>query len=1775
MTRLSIALAVFLYFSANFAFSHVFGLNSGELDWFDLEKKYIRINTFDDGVAVLGFGELINALPELNGRKTEHIHLYHKGKPCLRYIIDNDGIIDHNSILVFYARRAYGDTTFYDFYALYEPFFLFIDNKQSALSYEFVDNETNVPIIEESYIKQHIERSTVYSLGSIYAREDITTNPSLGLHVDSRTVMGEGWYWSLLEPSQQRPVARYSTELFLPVAKSSKELSISAHYRTIQDTFKMTFSVPTLTYYDLRLLINTELKARDSITGYKYGSLKTTVSNSSIPFGSNLFTFESHQVYSTTNSIAGLTYFVIEGNVMNFASGGKFEFFNNGNQGTYRIFGYHSPEIIALDTANRTISFGKNAQKGFVFGGGGELGKFTNLSLNDTHHRTTQPGLHILYRLPGSDKATYVFAESFTNEINNLIRQFPSGTELIAITNSNNTLSGNRDEFVRLGSNSVNSIPQGSIWFFAVAKDNAASIFERVEHQFTNFSGFLANASGIRYKIDLPVNTINRINILTRDIASAEKPLLQPVTFKNLADKNRQARAIYLTHGNFRSEVERLANFRRNTQNIAVEVVDVEDVYNEFNFGKQSVFAIKKFLKHVYDNWQGQKVRYLCLVGDATWDVRKNYRNSVSEMFIPTYGNPVSDWWYGCLDAYDDFVPEILVGRAPVNTLEQMRDYVDKLIVYDTIPPNQWMKNVLFLTGGNNAGERRQFYNSIGLRYEDYIFAPGFCGNISIVRKLDDSPSSGFQGGEIRNEINKGAQWTTFIGHASAEVFDMDGWAAPNLNNKDRYGILTTISCNTSAFAEPVLKMSRSEQYLLQKDKGFIATIGSTTVGFLDIHNYVASKMYEILGDTKRKERNISEILEYGKSHMDKSDYQLYTLYQFSLLGDPLIRIRLGSEPDLYINRSDIKINAGSTPSINENDDSVTISGLLGNYGPKAIGEIELILIRNFNEIKDSLLITMQNLCVSQSFEFTLPIKDMAGKHSITIIANPNQELFEETYANNKVEFTIDVLENTLLPVDPLNLWTVSVNEPRFRFIEPLNEGQFTYEFQVLDFQSNRLLDHSFSNIDSENIQISETHIDYVPQVKLTDGKVYHIKYRRLSDISGPTGFNTIPFVADNSYKVGEVTHKLIFADNKNFFEAESLSINQNNELGLDNEVLPFKIISVKGVAENGIDVVVPYVLIQVGDKVTADGPYDLGISVTVIDGKEFPNKVRHKLFDTFGLYVNDSNWRTDSASFRLVEFLRDSITDDDYVLIGNCRSSFRLPVYYKIHEPQPGYGSIDTLLAEFKKLGSFIADTLVLDNNNLGWEISFAMVGWRNAPVGTIHEGINMYGDSVALEGFLTKFINSGKVKSQIIGPAQKWLTLDLSGEIFGITPKITSIIYGVKTDGSRELLYTKPAQRSVNISFIDAKVYPYIFVEYNYEAVDLALNELIQNRHNSLASTQISFIPAPEITIVSSETRALSDSYILGDDVELNVSVRNLALRTHVDDVELDVAIRKSGGEIIPISSKKINLRADEKVNSILTLSTVNFDKENSIFINLDRDKKLNELHTFNNIASANLNLGDDTTKPNVKLKFDGIDFINNAFISRQPVVEVELYDNSKVLFDEPSLISVRINGYLHPFQRTIWQEFTPINNGSNLKAVFRFMPDTLQYSDASIIVYFSDMAGNADTLEFVAKVMLRNALINEPTVVPNPTDEIASIDFMYAAPSGGSLATIRVFDLRGEQVRKINHTLNVGKNRVTFDLRDDFDNSLPTGIYFFVITAEGNYYHEPQKGKLMIVR
>ena len=76
-------------------------------------------------------------------------------------------------------------------------------------------------------------------------------------------------------------------------------------------------------------------------------------------------------------------------------------------------------------------------------------------------------------------------------------------------------------------------------------------------------------------------------------------------------------------------------------------VVDIDDIYNEFSDGLFNPFAIQKFLRYAYNNWQQPTPTYVLLVGDAHYD----YKRATVEIHRREFG--------GTYNLYPIFVTDV------------------------------------------------------------------------------------------------------------------------------------------------------------------------------------------------------------------------------------------------------------------------------------------------------------------------------------------------------------------------------------------------------------------------------------------------------------------------------------------------------------------------------------------------------------------------------------------------------------------------------------------------------------------------------------------------------------------------------------------------------------------------------------------------------------------------------------------------------------------------------------------------------------------------------------------------------------------------------------------------------------------------------------------------------------------------------------------------------------------------------------------------------------
>lgn len=412
---------------------------------------------------------------------------------------------------------------------------------------------------------------------------------------------------------------------------------------------------------------------------------------------------------------------------------------------------------------------------------------------------------------------------------------------------------------------------------------------------------------------------------------------------------------VIVAHNDFVEEAERLAKHHKDYDNLDVAIVTPQQIYNEFSSGKQDVSAIRNFMKMLYDQptTGGKNIKYLLLFGDASYDYKDIKGNNTN--LVPTYQsrnsiNPVysycSDDFYGQLDDDEGFWGEtgfeketvdLGIGRFPVQTVEQARQMVDKVIAY-TKPKTfgNWRNNICFIADdedSNNHFDDAQIYSSIIEKNHkvynvDKIYLDGY---------KQVSVGSGTRYPEVNEQINRkmenGALVINYSGHggelglAAEQIIDI-----PMINawdNIENMPLIITATCEFSRFDDPG-RTSAGELVLLNHKGGAIALfttvrlvyawpnlILNTEVYKDNIFTPLPSGKMPRLGDVYRKTKN---------GFLDLNSRN------FTLLGDPAVRLAYPENTIVTtdINGVDVSNNASALDTIGALG-KVTIKGFVAD----------------------------------------------------------------------------------------------------------------------------------------------------------------------------------------------------------------------------------------------------------------------------------------------------------------------------------------------------------------------------------------------------------------------------------------------------------------------------------------------------------------------------------------------------------------------------------------------------------------------------------------------------------------------------------------------------------------------------------------------------------------------------------------------------------------------------------------------------------------------------
>ncbi|MEO0733496.1 MAG: C25 family cysteine peptidase, partial [Bacteroidota bacterium] len=176
------------------------------------------------------------------------------------------------------------------------------------------------------------------------------------------------------------------------------------------------------------------------------------------------------------------------------------------------------------------------------------------------------------------------------------------------------------------------------------------------------------------------------------------------------------AEMIIVTHPNFLTQAEQLAEHRRQHNGLNVVLVTTDQVYNEFSSGRDDAAAIRNFAWMLHE--RGAGLRHLLLFGDGSFDHRNVLE--LGTTFLPVYehtGRPTEVKSFPADDFFGIFGPasngqplepdlNINVGRLPVKTSDEAVQIVAKLIRYDSNPSalGDWRTRMTFVGDDEDGG---------------------------------------------------------------------------------------------------------------------------------------------------------------------------------------------------------------------------------------------------------------------------------------------------------------------------------------------------------------------------------------------------------------------------------------------------------------------------------------------------------------------------------------------------------------------------------------------------------------------------------------------------------------------------------------------------------------------------------------------------------------------------------------------------------------------------------------------------------------------------------------------------------------------------------------------------------------------------------------------------------------------------------------------------------------------------------------------------------------
>jgi Peptidase family C25 len=1305
----------------------------------------------------------------------------------------------------------------------------------------------------------------------------------------------------------------------------------------------------------------------------------------------------------------------------------------------------------------------------------------------------------------------------------------------------------------------------------------------------TNNTRMVATLEGGLVKIALPPSVSERKLVLVGVNRISDIETIKPTVFVDL--KKDGGNYIILSHPKFfddgtgKNVVQEYANYRASTEGGAMKstVIDINQIYDQFGYGiEKHPISIRNFAFYTKKAWSNPQ--YLLLVGKGR-EIESNrldIAGLISKIDMPTWGYPGSDIMMVLGDT--TIVPVMPIGRIPCTTTTDIKNYLDKVKIYErnlatlpqTLADRQWLKNVMHLSGGGNEGPIIKDNMDI---FADTLKASKAGANVTTFYKNNLGPVQTILNDQIFDRINKGTSLITFYGHSAASTLDFDINNPDLMNNSGKYPLFIALgeaagNCHQNS-------RGIGEDFIFYKDKGMSVFLGTTGHAFLNSLNNWATAFYKSLGTTHYGER-IGDVTKGALAsfnprnlfnlNTNANDNGLKSVLQtFQLMGDPALRYFAAPGPDFLPDASSIKL----TPSVLTTQmDSFDVTFNVANIGSHTSDSMSVTLRQ---ELPNKTIVELAKKKIatpayqnSFTWRVAMPKQGVAGQNRLHIAVDVDNNITElpalAAEANNDLWASTGekgvpfyILDNTVRPVYPADF--AIVNKKPIVLKASTSNALAKPQNYIVEIDTAATFNSPLKKRTVIN-QLGGV-LKWQPDMNWTDNVVYY--WRTAADSTAGVGYSweSSSFVYLSTSTEGwNQSHFYQYLGNQ-FTTLKVDSFDRKFAFGENLNSVDLRYNSNYPLSATPIYFVNNY---QYGRNL---GTPEAGIYAVVFDSRTGIPWIQSQYLSEYGQktlaysysYAFQSLVESAFTGRRgFIDFLN-KVPDRNYVLIftvqQNQTANYRPDLW--------GQDSVSFGTNIFKILEAQGAKQV----RSLDGTKPYAFAFQKN--VGVLAERTAL----TLLEGAPISFnmVNrwyEGKMVSKIVGPAKEWQSLELAYKADIATPTLDSITFdviGLTSDKLRDtLLFSKITTNTQSLSTINAKQYPYLKLRfYGYDQTQRTPPQLNYWRVFYKGLTELAVNPNAKYSFYK-------DTLQQGDQLKMEVNIENIS-NVDADSVLVKWTIRNDANVETNTFGKYAPLSKDGNFVANLTRTTKDLSGKNQISFEVNPNLAQPEQYTFNNYLQTSFYIEKDKKNPFLNVLFDGIRIMNNDIVSSKPLIIIELRDENKFLaLNDTALFKLYVQSPAGVKTQIFFNDpsvkFNPATisaTGIN-KATIEYRPIFKIDGVYQLIVKAKDISGNPNDVDYnVAFRIITKSSISDVLNYPNPFSTRTQFVYTLTGETIPSVFKIQIMSVSGRVVREITQnelgTLRIGTHRTDFvwDGRDEYGNQLANGVYLYRVIAK----------------